>query len=100
MENVTKAKAALKKVLAFEHEHLEKQMKESDDDIQTTLDVWGMRNKELKELEDAIDFKEAAGTAKLVLSGRKTATQLLNSGVSYLVAKLGGADMNEEDIQS
>ena len=98
MENVAEAKMALKKELAFQHRQLEKEMRKSDDDIQTALDIWRMRSKELKELEDAINFKEASRTAKLVLSGRKTATQLLNYCVSYLVVKLEVADINEEEI--
>ena len=83
MDNAAEAKMALKKALAFEHQRLEKEMKESQYEIETTLEKWRLRSKEIKELEESIKFKGAVRNAKLALSGKRAATELLKYGVSH-----------------
>jgi hypothetical protein len=85
MEDVSKAKVALKKVLIFEQQHLERDMKESEDEIQMSLEQWRMRKKEILELEESIKFQKVVRTAKIAISGRLAAAELLKYGVSHHV---------------
>jgi hypothetical protein len=45
LENTSEVKAAITKALAIEQPHLEKEMKNSENEIQTTLDVWRMQKR-------------------------------------------------------
>jgi hypothetical protein len=64
MESASNAKGALRKALAFEQKDLEREMKESGDEIQMTLDEWRMRKREIMELEESIKFKQSGEDCK------------------------------------
>ena len=88
MEKASEASAALKMALTLERHHLEREMKEIEDEIRTTLSKWTKRSKELEELEKLIKFQEAMRTAKLASNGRRAAAELLKYGVSHHVSLL------------
>jgi hypothetical protein len=64
-------------------------MNDSEVEIQSLLDKWRMRKEEkeeLKELEESMQVKETLRNAKIAISGRLAATELLKYGVSHHLA--------------
>lgn len=64
-------------------------MNDPEVEIQSLLDKWRMRKaekEELKELEESVQVKETLRNAKIAISGRLAATELLEYGVSHHLA--------------
>ena len=50
--------------------------------------MWRMRKRQLQELEEFVKFKEAVRIAKITISGRRAAAEMLKYGVRHTVVRL------------
>jgi hypothetical protein len=84
MDEISKARMVFRRALTIEQQNLESEMKKCEHEIRTTLDEWRVRKTEIKALEEAVELKEVVKTAKIAISGRRAAAELMKYGVSHL----------------